>query len=347
MKLKNSRAFICAGKILLFLILFFSLYICSREILRDKSHSEALGIIMRQPDHSYDVILAGPSHIQHAIHPAQLFGEHGIASCNTATAAQSVPTSYYVIKEMIARHDPELVVMDLFCLFLPDAYSSPARFHQAIDNFPLGKTKIEAIYDLAYEDRAEYLFNFLLYHDRWRVFGTYDFTVFWNFNETYQLLHETTPFPAPFSPVPLSETAEIPEISLNYLKKIVDLCKQTDTQLLLTVIPYRADVDNNDTSAIVQQQMFNTVAGLAQQWDVDFFNGLHHLDEIGFDFNTDMAEFSHVNALGSRKISEYMGKYITTHYDLPNHLENPDYAHWYEDYESYMQESEAYPDAAR
>ena len=139
MKQKYSQILIWVGKAFLFILLFFSLYICSREILRDKKHSEALGIIMRQPDQTYDVILAGPSHIQHALHPAQLFGEYGIASCNTATAAQSVPTSYYVIKEMIDRHDPELVVLDLFCLFYPEAYFSPARFHQAIDNFALNR----------------------------------------------------------------------------------------------------------------------------------------------------------------------------------------------------------------
>ena len=342
MKQKYSQILIWVGKAFLFILLFFSLYICSLEILRDKKHSEALGAILRQPDQTYDVILAGPSHIQHALHPAQLFGEYGIAACNTATAAQSVPTSYYVIKEMIDRHDPELVVLDLFCLFYPEAYFSPARFHQAIDNFPLNRNKIEAVYDLAYEDRAEFLFNYLLYHDRWKVLTAPDVSVFWTFNETFQLLQDTTAFPEPFTPVPVSDTAPIPEIPLTYLKKIVDLCSQTETPLLLTVIPYRADVDNNDTSAILQQQLYNTVEELAEEWDVDFLNGLHHLEDMDFDFTTDMAEYSHVNVSGSRKISAYYGEYLTTHYDLPNRLEDPDYEHWHEDYAAYLQAVEAF-----
>lgn len=337
-KIKNTL--ISVAKMLLFLALFLSLYVFTRDVLRDKKHSEALGIIMRQPDHSYDVILAGPSHIQYALQPAQLFGEYGIASCNTATAAQSVPTSYYVIKEMIERHDPELVVLDVFCVFFPEAYFSPARFHQAIDNFPLSRNKIEAIYDLAYEDRVEYILNYIIYHVRWKNITLHDFTVYSHFNETYQLLNGTTPFYESFAPVPLSSKADIPEIPALYLKKIVDLCKETNTELLLTVIPYRADVDNNSTSAVLQQQMYNTVAELAESWGVDFFNGLHYLEEMEFDFVTDMVEYSHVNVRGTVKISSFYGKYLSTRYDLPDRSSDPDYAHWYEDYESYLREVE-------
>lgn len=338
MTAKTKYTLICIAKVLVFLVLFLSLYVFTRDLLRDKTHSEALHQIMQKPDHSYDVVLAGPSHMQHALHPAQLFGEYGIAACNTATSAQSIPTSYYVIKEMVERHEPELVVLDLFCLFYPEVYWSPARFHQAIDNFPLSRNKLEAIYDLAYEDRAEYLCNFLLYHVRWKNLTKYDFTVYWEFNETYQLLDGNTPYPDPFVPVDSSETAQIPEIPLSYLKKIVDLCKETDTKLLLTVIPYRADVDNNDTSAILQQQMFNMVEQLAQEWDVDYFNGLHHLEEIGFDFTTDMAEYSHVNVTGSSRLSTFYGQYLREHYSLPNRYDDLDYAHWHEDYSSYLAE---------
>ena len=39
-------------------------------------------------------------------------------------------------------------------------------------------------------------------------------------------------------------------------------------------------------------------------------NLLHQLDAIGFDFNTDMAEFSHLNESGSMKVSKYFGKIL-------------------------------------
>lgn len=321
------------AKFLLFAVLFLSIYTYTRDVLRNKSEAEALGVITKQPDNTYDVILAGPSHMQVALQPAQLFGEYGIASCNTSTAAQSLPTTYYVLEEMIERHTPKLVVLDLFCLFYPENFFSSARFHQAIDNFPLSVNKAEAIFDLADVSKSEYFINYLLYHSRWKELTRFDYKVHDEYNEKYQLHIGTWPYPDLF--VPSYEKAEVPEVPLTYLKKIVDLCEKTDTELLLTVIPYRADVDNNDTSAILQQQMYNTVEELASEWGVDYFNGLHHLEEIGFDFTTDMIEFSHVNSSGAEKLSTYYGAMIKENYDIPDRTGDEKYADWYADYEEY------------
>lgn len=336
MNQKTKYALACVAKVLVFLALFASLYLWSRDVLRDKTSSEAISIVMKQPKNSFDVVLAGPSHMQHAVHPAQLFGEQGIVSCNVSTSAQSIPTSYYVIRESINRHDPELVVLDLFCLFYPDVYFSTARFHQAVDAFPLSGNKIEAVWDLAADNKGEYLLNYLLYHERWKSLTRYDFVVLSKYPEKYQLLEGTEVFPEPFVPVDRAETAPIPEIPLTYLKKIVDLCRETDTQLLLTVVPYRADVDNNDTSAVLQQKMYNQAALLAEEWGVDFLNGLHYLEEMNFDFTTDMLEYSHVNVSGSPKITAFYGQYLAEHYDLPDRREDAKYADWHEAYSAYL-----------
>ena len=111
-----KNAFVSILRILLFAYLFLSIYDYTKEVFCDKYASEALNIITEQRNGTYDVILAGSSHMQYAIQPAQLFGEYGISACNVSTASQSVPTTYYVVKDMIQRHDPELVVVDLFCL---------------------------------------------------------------------------------------------------------------------------------------------------------------------------------------------------------------------------------------
>lgn len=322
------------AKFMVFAILFTGIYTYTRDVLRNKSESEAFGIIMNEPNNTYDVILAGPSHMQVALQPAQLFGEYGIVSCNTSTAAQSIPTTYYVIKEMIDRHHPKLVVLDLFCLFYPENFFSPARFHQAIDNFPLSVNKAEAILDLADVSKSEYFLNYLLYHNRWKELTKFDYRVQKDYNEKYQLHIGTWPYHDPF--VPSYEKAEVPEVPLEYLEKIVKLCKETDTELLLTVIPYRADVDNNDTSAILQQQMYNTIEELSATWQVDYFNSLHHLEEIGFDFTTDMIEFSHVNSFGARKLSAYYGNLIRENYQIPDRSNEEKYLDWHEDYREYL-----------
>lgn len=324
--------------LILLLVLMFS---CMNAVFVGKSYNHHMSKIFFVPDDTYDVILSGPSHMQFAIQPAQLFGEQGIASCNISTTAQSIPTTYHLLKEMISRHDPELVVLDLFCLFYPDKLVAPERLHQAIDFMPLSSSKVEIVQDLVEENHREYYIPFIFYHDRWKELTREDYTMYQNANETYQFLEGLKVFDTPFTPVPEDQTAEIPEIPLHYLEKIVSLCKETDTQLLLTVIPYRADQDNNNTSPVYQQQLYNSVALQAKEWEVPFFNALHVLDEMDFDFTTDMVEYSHVNASGSRKISEFYGNYLREHFDIPDRSEDPDYAHWYEDYALYVKELES------
>lgn len=332
-----KKRLLSLAKAVLFIALFFLLYTYSRDVLRDKVQSEALAISARKPNGSYDVILAGPSHIEYALQPAQLYGEYGIVSCNTATPAQSIPTTYYVIKEMIARHKPKLVVLDLFCLFCKDNYFAPSRLHQALDNFPLSPNKAEAVFDLTEKSRAEFFINYLLYHSRWKTLTEADYTALSSYNETYRLAAGTWPYPEPYAPVPSSEKAEIPAIPLRYLQKIVDLCKEKEVGLLLTVVPYRADIDNNDVSAVLQQEMFNMAEKYAEAWGVPYINGLHHLKEIGFDFTKDMIEYSHVNASGAEKVTAWYGAYMKEHFDLPDRRCEKKYAAWDEDYEEYLQ----------
>lgn len=334
---KTKKRLQAVGKCALFLVLLMTMVSLLNAVFVGKEYNKALALIEKQPDGEYDVVLAGPSHMQFAVQPAQLFGEYGIAACNVSTTAQSVPSTYYMVREMIDRHDPELVVVDLFSLFCPDMAFASVRIHQALDHFPVSENKIAAIEDMAEENREEFYIPFLLYHGRWKELSRDDYMMYFETNETYQLLPGVQQFMEPFVPVPVEETEEIPEIPLSYLEKIVELCAETDTKLLLTVIPYRADVDNNETSAIYQQRLFNKAQELAGQWGVDFLNGLHVLEEMEFDFTMDMVEYSHVNASGAKKISAYYGEYIREHYAVPDRSQDPAYEDWYADYEEYLQ----------
>lgn len=327
------------AKFAVFAVLFVTIFNYTNYVLRDKSKTEAIALNLEKPNGTYDVILVGPSHMQYAIQPAQLFGEYGIASCNMGSTAQSIPTSYYVIKDMINRHEPELVVLDLFCVFYPEANFSPTRFHQAMDSFPLSVNKAQAINDLVEkDDRAEFYINYLLYHGRWKELQRYDYKAFQEFNETYQMREGVQKFETPFVPVDSSLTEPLPSMSEEYLKKIVDLCKETDTELLLTVIPYRADVDNNNTSAEVQQKYYNRIQYLSHEWDVDYLNGLHYLSDMNFDFVTDMLEYSHVNASGAEKVTDFYGEYFRNNYEIPERRSDDKYKDWFNDYAEYYAE---------
>lgn len=332
---KGKQLLLYTAKFLLLVIPVVCMVLYLGQLTTVKEDTWHIPLIEAQPDGAYDVILAGPSHMMYTVQPAQLFGEYGIASCNLGTPGQPLPASYFLIREMIQRHKPKLVVLEVFCANNSQRYAEPTRLHQLWDAFPLSWNKIQMVRNLVEENPEEYYFPVILYHSRWKELIREDYMVHNSaHNETFLFLDGVTPMPGPLTLVPEEDTLPIPELPLEYLKKLAQLCKETDTQLLLTVMPYRADWQETD---LIYQRIFHSVAQLAQELDVDYLNTLYHLEEMQFDFMTDMVESSHVNASGGQKISAYFGNYLKQHYDLPDRSQDPDYAHWWEDYSLYQE----------
>lgn len=324
------------AKILLFAFLFVSIYNYTDSAFRGSNMHNALPIIARQPDESYDVILAGSCHMQLAIQPAQLFDQFGIAACNTGSSSQSIPLSYFIIREMIARHSPELVVLDLYTIYEEKHFAADAWAHEALDGFPLSFSKAQAINELMDEGRKHFYLNYIFYHSRWKELTKSDYHLDTVISEKYQFsVDGIEAYPDPFTPVPSHETTDIPDVSREYLEKIIALCEKTDTRLLFTVTPYRADLVSSPEDSENIQKMFNTAAELAAQYGVDFLNCLYFIEEIGLDFNQDFVDPSHVNAIGSEKVSAFYGDYLSANYDLPDRSEEKRFLGWHDDCQEY------------
>ena len=47
-----------------------------------------------------------------------------------------------------------------------------------------------------------------------------------------------------------------------------------------------------------------------------YINFFEKVEEVGLDCNTDFQDKGHLNTSGSRKIANYLGKFIVDHYDV-------------------------------
>lgn len=326
-----------AAKVLLFILLFSWIYDYTDDAFRGSNMHSALPILAERPDESYDVILAGSCHMQLSVQPAQLFAQNGIAACNIGSAAQSIPVSYFLIKEMIDRHSPELVVLDLFTLYETDLVAAHSWAHEALDGFPLSINKIKAINTLIGEGKENFYFNYRFYHSRWKELKKEDYRYETVMDELYQFsVDGIAAFPEPFSPVDPQETMEIPPVAKEYLEKIIQICKESGTSLLLTATPYRADATAETKEASEKtQKLFNSAAKLAAEHGVDYLNGLYYIDEMDLDFTQDFVDASHVNAIGTEKVTEFYGNYLRENYDLPDRSQDERYSDWHEECQEY------------
>ncbi|MDP4159591.1 MAG: hypothetical protein Q8911_07500, partial [Bacillota bacterium] len=79
-------------------------------------------------------------------------------------------------------------------------------------------------------------------------------------------------------------------------------------------------------------KMFNRVAEIAEDNNIPFINYCDKMNEIGFDFKTDMNNSGHVNIWGASKITMDFGSFLKDNYQLVDHHSDNKYSQWNLDY---------------
>ncbi|MCI1965795.1 MAG: hypothetical protein LKJ17_06655 [Oscillospiraceae bacterium] len=288
-------------------------------------------------DDPYDVVLMGSSHMNGGIDPNVLWKQYGMTSFNYATGGQPIDVTYYLLKEVLKQHSPSVVVVDLYYLGLTNEYGETGFISNALDNIRFSKNKIEAIQNCTPPNEwINFLLPALKYHFRWSSLKSVDFT--YDSSSIYYLKG----FSAGTSrygkqDVSYADTdkkQEIPEKSLSYFYKFIQLSKEKGFQLVFVNMPCdytesdRANGWVNDCEA-----MFNTVADLCQKENIPFVDLCDQMDEIGLDFAQDMNNSGHLNVWGAYKTSSYFGKYLKQNFTFADHQSDSELtARWNQDY---------------
>ena len=111
-----------------------------------------------------------------------------------------------------------------------------------------------------------------------------------------------------------------------YLRKILELCKENNIEVLVTHIPYPASQSRISASKYVKT--------ICDEYEVNYIDFLKGKSIV--DYNIDLYNTTHLNPSGARKVTEYLGKYIQEHYDIPDQRNNEAYNFWKEDYNEYI-----------
>lgn len=330
-KFKNSPA----GHILrsvCFLLLFVLLFQAVCGVLRGQPGTGSNAAFYEAPPRSLDVLFMGSSHMLNAVSPMQLWEEHGIPSSNLALNGQVLPVTYYALQEALRYQKPKVVVLDIYKAVQDSLIDSPGALHTTLDGMRFGLPKIQAAFDLMPEgQRAEYIFDIIIYHERWKLLSETDSQPPDTVQKGAQALFAVTPPYDGWTVLPAEETAPPAQIQLEYLEKIVALCQREDVPLLLVAVPFTTP-ENDDLN---RQAVVNGMAAYAEEWGLPYLNMMQEVREIGFDFSTDMSDMYHVNWRGMEKVTAALGDYLARHYDLPDRRGEPAYQSWEMDLPAY------------
>lgn len=324
---------------LLFLLITFAILWGVSEVLESKvSYSEYNPFFESTTGH--DVIFLGSSHMYNGVLPMELWSKFGITSYNWGYSNCTLPLDFYILKILLEEGvEPELFVIDLYGLVEYESkenkkhgkLSNVEQYHVQFDVLPSKVTKYEMTQDVFddYEGRWDFMFPFLMYHNRWNNLTMSDFMVEDDYEKGAGFLLGTY-INEGYTDVEGEKGIAIESVCAEYVKNIVELCKSHNIKVLFIYIPYEHDQQNAD------------VATSVEDWIVPM--GADYLNTIywdGIDKYTDFYDSAHLNYSGACKYTEYMGEYLQKNYLLENHKGESGYECWDEDLLEYIEYRDA------
>lgn len=302
-------------RILLFFAILLFLMACAARILtpgsnRDWESYQAAAFYGEEAD-TIDVFFVGDSVTAEGISPMEIWHEYGITSMVSAGPWFSMCRTYYTLADIFKSQSPRIVFVETDSLFAKDGTS------------PL---------ENALTTIMERYFPMIRYHDRWKDLTAEDLTqapdADWcSVTKGYNYSNECTPWPGEEYRTPSDEKASLSLVDLFYLNRIRRLCEKNGATLVLLQMP---------CAATWRYPVFNAIKEYTDR------HGLLSLDlnpayeEYGLDWSTDTRDGgNHLNYSGARKVSLWLGLWISDHFDLADHRSDPGYLSWNVCYDLY------------
>lgn len=300
-------------KVIIFTSIFAIIFLVLSQIFKHKLLSipwnttiKVNGLYNEEKD-TYEVMFGGTSHMYCSIIPTQLEDETGIKGYTFTTSQQPVWITYYYIKEFMKYQSPRLIVLDVREMALEEEYAAEGTNRTALDNLRISVDKFEIIkVSVPKEERASFYFPLIKYHTRWKELKKTDFDFDYlkqtDSERGYVRLKNTANDIEPMKHIEENQMSEIPEKSLEYLNKIIDLTKKEGIELLLIKSPSNPNKE--------EQLLYNSIGAYAEKKGIEFINFNLLYEEIGLDIKTDFYDKGHLNETGANKFTSYFGKII-------------------------------------
>ena len=297
-------------------------------------------------EEDFEVLFMGTSHVRNGIFPMELWNDYGIVSYNLGGHGNRGATTYWTLQNALDYTNPKVVVID--CLFFTGGGKTDKNFsnvHLSLDGFPTTLTKVRAIWDLLDDEALDeeiasgrwsesdtgteprtkigLLWDYSVYHSRWNQLTSSDFSPGKNLEKGAESRIAVTP--GTFEKITSYSDVDNGTVGEEYFRKMIEDCQRRGIEVLLTYLPFPAGEGSQNDA--------NYVNEIAEEYGINYIN---FLDLNVVNYKTDCYDKnSHLNPSGARKVSNYLGQYLTQNYDVGNQKNNKVYADWNEDYIAY------------
>jgi len=329
-----------------FTMILFALFLFFTYLFRNTHAYSRQNIVeyYEEQENTLDVVFIGTSNVANYWDPLRVWNQYGFTSRNYTATGGQVHCFLPAIKDALKTQKPKVLVVEARSFVNSGGGNDVApQGRKFLDSLDFGLDRFNAIRyycdvrNISFKDAIPLYIDLIYYHNNYEAFVT---------KENWELADnrvrekdgslfkghiasaEHMFFEDPSSNLTL-ERKELSDIMYRLYMDIITYCKDNDINLVFLSTPYR-----------IKEQAcmkLNTLEDIAKEHGIPFLNCNWHYEEIGIDFARDMKDRNHVNLLGSRKFTDFYAKYLTEHFDLPDHRNESDavYANWNAAYEKY------------
>ena len=305
-KRREIAAFLAA--LLLFLCLSWGMGVLPRpERMQYGSMWQAY---RAEPRDSLDVLFFGSSLVYCDVAPAWVWAESGLRSFVMAGPEQTIPITYYYIREACRTQSPQLIMLEVTGMFY-QKYQNYTRAN--IDYMPLTANRLGATFAAAERELVtELLFPLFAYHDRWDTIEREELQTKLSQPAAdplagYTFLRDACAPPDYAERAEFTADSDTYRENLQWLTRIRDFCDRRDIPLLLYFAPSAGRIP-----AAAMETLRADVSALG----LTLTDLNEALPELGIDDTRDWYDFLHFNARGAEKFSRWLGADLAETQDL-------------------------------
>lgn len=300
--------------------LFLLLYILSYLMLPSNSMEEGfykkMKGILSAPENTIDYIILGDSEGSTSISPMEIWKNQGYAGYNCGVPGQRLQDTYYLLKRLLKKQSPQVILLETNAFYRNFEYTN-------------------ALQDVV-DEATKVIFPVYKYHNSWKYF---------NFSMLQNLEHKSKnakpnvlkgfhyniiikPYTKGPYINPTSKTKRIDDMPLLYLNKIADLCKTKNIQLILYSAP---------SPLCWTYEKHNAAAAFAEKNQLPYVDLNLNNQQLGIDWSKDTRDKgNHLNFYGAKKVTDYMGTYLSEHTNLSDHRKEKLYVSWNKELKKYL-----------
>ena len=281
-----------------------------------------------------EVLNVGNSLCDVSLIPLELYRDYGITSYNMGRDLQSKAGTYYAIKTAMQRQKIKVVLWETDNLCKHKSDRKGRRTEEQEDR--LKDTYKDDLEPYREEVAEFYYYHFpaLRYHSSWR--NWLNGTRHAEFYKGFQIRKETVKPDHKKDQADGNEQSRAERLrakidrkneltfkmdQMHAFNKIYNLCQANGIKLILYSAP--------SEKYYITRRRHDAITKLAKKYGIDYIDGNFDEGIVGIDWDRDSFDGGgHLNLYGSRKMTKYLGEYLSKHCDLTDHRGDPAYAEW-------------------